>query len=108
MRRHNPVGIEGSPEGVNVAASNIITGVKPKLVPLRPGTRTDSTGRTVKNVLLLSIPDREYNLIRPYLEYVDFPHHKMLHDQGEEIEYAYFPNDGMVSLVVRTSDGRSV
>ncbi len=68
-----------------MATSNIITGVKPKLVPLRPGTRSDSTGKTVKNVLLLSIPDREYNLIRPYLEYVDLEHHIMLHDQGEQI-----------------------
>jgi CRP-like cAMP-binding protein len=91
-----------------VATTNVVTGVRPKLIPLRPGTRTDSTGRTVKNVLLLSIPDREYNLIRPYLEYVELEHHKMLHDQGQQIEFAYFPNDGMVSLVVGTSDGRSV
>jgi CRP-like cAMP-binding protein len=91
-----------------VATTNVVTGVKPKLIPLRPGTRTDSTGRTVKNVLLLSIPDREYNLIRPYLEYVELEHHRMLHDQGQQIEFAYFPNDGMVSLVVSTSDGRSV
>ena len=91
-----------------MATTNVVTGVKPKLIPLRPGTRTDSTGRTVKNVLLLSIPDREYNLIRPYLEYVELEHHKMLHDQGQQIEFAYFPNDGMVSLVVSTSDGRSV
>ena len=91
-----------------MATSNIITGAKPKLVPLRAGTRTESTGKTVKNVLLLSIPDREYNLIRPYLEYVDLEHHRMLHNLGEEIDYAYFPNDGMVSLVVSTKDGRSV
>src|SRR5213076_1783877 len=100
--------IDGGQEGVNVATSNIITGVKNKLVPLRPGTRSDSTGKTVKNILLLSIPDREYNLIRPYLEYVDLEHHTMLHNQGQEIASAYFPNDGMVSLVVSTKDGRSV
>ena len=77
-------------EGVKVATSNIITGVKPKLIPLRPGRRTESTGRTVKNVLLLSIPDREYNLIRPYLEYVDLDHRRMLHTQGDQIDTAYF------------------
>jgi len=100
--------IEGGRKGVNMATSNLITGVKPKLVPLRPGRRTESTGRTVKNILLLSIPDREYNLIRPYLEYVELGHHTMLHTQGDQIERAYFPNDGMVSLVVSTTDGRSV
>jgi CRP-like cAMP-binding protein len=62
----------------------------------------------VKNVLLLSIPDREYKLIRPHLEYVDLEHQKMLHGQGDQIDTAYFPNDGMVSLVVGTTDGRSV
>jgi CRP-like cAMP-binding protein len=93
---------------VKMATSNIVTGVKPKLVSLHPGSRTESTGRTVKNILLLSIPDREYNLIRPYLEYVDLEHHNMLHTQGDQIDTAYFPNDGMVSLVVTTTDGRSV
>lgn len=91
-----------------MATSNIVTGVKPKLVPLRPGQRTESNGKPVKNVLLLSIPDREYNLIRPYLEYVELEHHSLLHTQGELIERGYFPNDGMVSLVVSTTDGRSV
>jgi len=91
-----------------VATSNITTGVKPKLIPLRAGERTDSTGRPVKNVLLLSIPNREYNLIRPHLEYVDLEHHNLLHTRGDQIESAFFPNDGMVSLVVSTSDGRSV
>ena len=91
-----------------MATSNITTGVKPKLIPLRAGERTDSTGRPVKNVLLLSIPNREYNLIRPHLEYVDLEHHNLLHTRGDQIESAFFPNDGMVSLVVSTSDGRSV
>jgi len=70
--------------------------------------RTDSSGKIVKNVLLLSIPDREYNLIRPHLEFFDLEHYQMLHSQGHQIETAYFPNDGMVSLVVGTNDGRSV
>lgn len=78
------------------------------MVPLQPGQRTDSTGRSVKNILLLSVPDREYNLIRPHLEFVELPHRKMLHAQGEKIEHAYFPNDGMVSLVVMSSEGKGV
>ena len=91
-----------------MATSNIVAGSKPKLTPIRPGSRTDSTGRTVKNVLLLSIPDREYNLIRPHLESVELEHHQMPHVRGEKIESAIFMNEGMVSLVVSTSDGRSV
>lgn len=77
-------------------------------VPLLPGTRTDSTGSAVKNVLLLSIPDNEFDLLRPHLEFVDLPHHYILHEQGEKLDFAYFPNEGMVSLVVSSADGRSV
>jgi len=91
-----------------MATSNLITGSKPKLTPIRPGSRTDSTGRPVKNVLLLSIPDREYNLIRPHLEWIELEHHQMPHIRGEKIESAIFMNDGMISLVVGTTDGRSV
>jgi CRP-like cAMP-binding protein len=91
-----------------LATSNIITGTKPKLVPLHAGARTDSTGQPVKNVLLLSIPDREYKLIRPHLESVELIHQETLHAQGDKIESAFFPNDGMVSLVISMSEGRSV
>src|SRR5438876_1384223 len=75
---------------------------------LRSGMRTDITGKPIKNVILLSLPDREFNLLRPYLEYVDLPHHRILHEAGERIEFAHFLNEGMASLVVITSDGRSV
>ncbi len=91
-----------------MGTSNVITGAKPRLVPLQAGQRTDSTGRSVRNVLLLSIPDQEYGLVRPHLEFVDLPHRKFLHVQGEKIEYAYFPNDGMVSLVISSSEGKGV
>ncbi len=76
--------------------------------PLRAGMRTDITGKPIKNVILLSLPDREFNLLRPYLEYVDLPHHRILHEAGDRIEFAHFLNQGLASLVVITSDGRSV
>ena len=69
---------------------------------------TDATGNAVKNTLLLAIPDREFGLLRPHLEYVELPNHQILHEPGQKIEYAYFLNHGMISLVVLTSDGRSV
>lgn len=76
--------------------------------PLQPGSRTDSDGTAVKNVLLLSIPDFEFDFLRPHLEFTTLPHHYVLHEQGDKLEYAYFPNEGMVSLVVIATDGRSV
>jgi CRP-like cAMP-binding protein len=72
------------------------------------GVRTDLTGNPVKNSVLLSIPDKEFNLVRPNLEPVHLPTHRILHEAGERIQFAYFLNDGLASLVVLTRDGRSV
>jgi len=70
--------------------------------------RTDVSGRQVRNVILLSLPDDEYSLIRPHLEAVDLPHHLIIDEAAEKLECGYFLNEGMTSLVVLTSDGRSV
>lgn len=77
-------------------------------VPLLPGTRNDAAGKAINNVILLSLPDEEYNLLRPHLESVELPQHKILHEPGEKIDQAYFLNDGMTSLVAMSVDGRSV
>ena len=74
----------------------------------RRDTRTDSAGRRVQNSILRSIPEAEYDLLREYLEPTDLPAQHILHEAGAKIEFAYFLNDGMASLVVLTSDGRSV
>ena len=79
-----------------------------KPIPLLPGTRTDLAGKAVRNVILLSLPDEEYNLVRPHLELVDLPQYDILHEPGERIAFAYFLNDGMTSRVALNSDGRSV
>lgn len=76
--------------------------------PVRAGERTDPTGNAIRNVILLSLPDDEFQFIRPHLEAVDLPQYRVLHEPGERLDYGYFINDGMTSLVVITKDGRSV
>src|SRR6267143_5948201 len=80
--------------------------VKP--APLHPGARSDAGGKAVSNVILLSLPNKEYNLLRPHLESTDLPQYEILEEPGEKIEFAYFLNYGMVSLVALSRDGRSV
>jgi CRP-like cAMP-binding protein len=70
--------------------------------------RTDETGNPVQNQILNSIPEPEYKQLRSLLEFVPLPAYYVLHEAGEEIEFVHFLNDGLVSLVVQTSDGRSV
>ncbi|MBV9180942.1 MAG: Crp/Fnr family transcriptional regulator [Acidobacteria bacterium] len=74
----------------------------------RSGARKDPGGKPITNEILTSIPEGEYDLIRPDLEFVQLGSHHILHEQGEKIEFAYFFNQGLASLVVLTSDGRSV
>jgi CRP-like cAMP-binding protein len=89
---------------LNVAPSKPL----PKPSPMRSGTRTDLTGKPVRNVILLSLPDREFRLLRSHLEPVELPHQLILNEAGDRIHFAYFLNEGMTSLVVVTHDGQSV
>ncbi len=72
------------------------------------GERTNADGKPVKNKVLLAMPDNEYKLMRADLKFVDLPHHLSLHEPTENIDFVYFPNQGMVSQVVVTKDGRTV
>jgi len=77
-------------------------------IPIALPPRTDRDGKAIKNRLLLAIPDDEFIGLRPLLEEVEMPQYKIFYEQGEKIDHAYFPNQGMVSLVVSVHDGRSV
>lgn len=87
-----------------------VTSVERRLpsVPLALPPRTDRDGKAIKNRILLTIPEDEFLSLRPLLEPVEMPQYRIFYDQGEKIDHAYFPNEGMVSLVVLVHDGRSV
>lgn len=73
-----------------------------------PEERRDSTNRRVENKILLSIPEHEYRAIRAQLEPVELESHEILHEAHEVLQYAYFPNDGLLSLVVVFAEGKTV
>ena len=72
------------------------------------GERTNGEGKAVGNGILLAIPDEEFNAIRGELQYIDLPHHAVLHEPRQKLEFVYFLNEGMVSLVFKTQDRESV
>jgi len=74
---------------------------------VQAGERTNAAGKPVSNKILLSISDSEYNSIRPHLEYLRLPNHLVLHETGEKLRFAYFPNRGLISLVVVMKDGKT-
>jgi len=75
--------------------------------PLSVG-RTDIHGNAVYSRILLALPDDEYNALLPHLEFVELALHRSLHESPDGLEYGYFLNCGLSSLVIETKDGRSV
>jgi CRP-like cAMP-binding protein len=73
----------------------------------QPSERTNAAGKQVSNEILLSVSDSDYSSLRPHLEHVLLPNHLVLHEAGGKMEFAYFPNRGLISLVVVMKDGRT-
>ena len=74
---------------------------------VQSGERTNTDGKPVSNIILLSISDNDYSSLRPNLEYVSLPNHLVLHEGGGKLEFAYFPSRGLISLVVVMKDGKT-
>jgi CRP-like cAMP-binding protein len=75
---------------------------------LQSGERTNAAGKAVSNKILLSIPNSEYREIRPYLEHLALPSHLTLHEPSAKLEFVYFVNQGLISLIVPMNDGQTV
>ncbi|HRF09637.1 MAG TPA: Crp/Fnr family transcriptional regulator [Xanthobacteraceae bacterium] len=58
-----------------------------------------------RNHLLASLPEPEFALLQPHLKDVPLKQGTVLCEQGELIDQVYFPDSGMVSIVVVLSDG---
>lgn len=58
----------------------------------------------IQNQLLAALPGREYKRLLPHLEHVPLPFMEVLHESGDPIEHVYFPDDGLISLLVVMDD----
>jgi CRP-like cAMP-binding protein len=70
--------------------------------------RTDLAGRLVRNEILLAMTPREFNVIRPHLQHVDLIQHRILYEPHRKLKFIYFPNRGLISLVVVLKTGKTV
>jgi CRP-like cAMP-binding protein len=73
----------------------------------RAREHTGPDGKVVRNWILNSVPDCEFNQMRPYLELVRLSPGETLLRQESEVTHAIFPNSGLVSILTMMSDGRS-
>lgn len=62
----------------------------------------------IENCLLAALPDAEYHHLLPHLEFVDLAQGKVLFDAEEVIEYVYFPNTALISLIAIMASGTVV
>jgi CRP-like cAMP-binding protein len=71
------------------------------------GERTGVGGKPIANRILLSLKDREFKPLRPKLRSVELKDHTILHERNHRCENIYFPDGGLISLIVVTADGRT-
>jgi CRP-like cAMP-binding protein len=62
----------------------------------------------VRNEILLSLPAKECATMLAELEFGELRAHDLLNEMGEVIEYCYFMNSGMTSILTVMADGKGV
>jgi CRP-like cAMP-binding protein len=58
----------------------------------------------IQNQLLAALPGKEYKRLLPHLESFRLSFMDILYESGDAIEHVYFPNDGLISLLVVMKD----
>lgn len=61
---------------------------------------------STRNLILNALPEEEYERLLPDLEPVELALGQILYRPEEPIEYVYFPNNSMISVVALTSQGQ--
>ena len=70
--------------------------------------RTEVDGNLLENELLLQLSDKECQAVYPQLVYMPLRTHDVLNEDGAPIQYAYFVNSGLASVLNVMEDGKSV
>ena len=74
----------------------------------QPAPRSNVAGKPIHNEILMAMTPREFNLVRPHLQFVDLEQHRVLHEPYRKLKFMYFPNRGLISLVVVLKNGKTV
>jgi CRP-like cAMP-binding protein len=67
-----------------------------------------AAGNPVQNAVLEQMPQREFSILEPHLEFKRFSLAEYLEREGSPINDVYFLNAGVASMVIETQDARSV
>jgi CRP-like cAMP-binding protein len=76
------------------------------ITAIPPGV--DGVGRGIQNAILLGLPRRERTVVLSKSEFVRLPARAILTERSEPIEFCYFLNGGVISIIHVMSDDKSV
>ncbi len=62
----------------------------------------------VQNRLLAALPPEDYALVAPHLTHIDLDRGRLLYEPGDRIDAAYFPHDGVISLMTLMENGAAI
>jgi CRP-like cAMP-binding protein len=65
-------------------------------------------GKSNRNAILLALPRKESDSVFKKLQWVDLPLHTVLHETGQSINFGYFINAGLASILNVMSNGKTV
>ena len=87
-------------------ATPLTTSQQPQ--PREAGGPSRQQGRSLRNRILAALPEAEYARLAPALEPVSFELRQVLFDVDRPIDYVYFPEDCIASVVSVMADGSAV
>src|SRR5215204_7627232 len=76
------------------------------LAPMRERAMVQLQQAAVRNRLLSGVSPEDFDLIQPYLEPVALDLRQWLIEAGETFQHVTFPEQGIVSILADTSEGR--
>ena len=79
-----------------------------KILSQFPQSSSRNHKPVVANKILRGLPRKEYNAVFPRLLWVDLPVHTVLNQEAKSIEYGYFINGGLASILTVMNGGKSV
>jgi CRP-like cAMP-binding protein len=82
--------------------------VRKPVAPASQKSRNDGDGNGVHNKILLSLPNKECDFLFSRLVFLNLRLNDVLQEAGQPIQYCYFPNTAMASILNVMDDGKSV
>lgn len=67
-----------------------------------------SSHNPIGNKLLAALPSSEYERLLPHLEAVSLSFKQYIYKPNEPIQHVYFPNSGIISMLIVMEDGSTV